>query len=498
MLRPKNRQLTRHLVCLSQNFSRNFSSQPLDKDEFPSKQQNPKLSLIRSVLQENHGISRHAIRQYYIKDASFYAHQKDVLFQTYVNGLSESSSQISIPITDLLENNVPKFIAESSNLQCFGLHLIDRFTDTIFVAQTIVDALAIYSSTGIPAIVIMNQNFNFLEKLGFVKNIFAWFQAGYEQDAFNVADSLGMFRTKVVLSHRNGEGPMSPLEAFKDGLDLIEVAKNGGKNLNVKSFSANDIFDSAWNQFSSLSNMPGVPLKSLPSYNKILKGLRQGELTIFTGPTGSGKTTVLSQISLDFCSGIPTLWGSFEIRNTTLINKMLRQYSKGNLPNDPIKYKSVFEEFQSRMPINFMGFYGSTPFTAVKNAIYKAVEEKGIKHVVLDNLQFMVSDQHNGSVDRYALFDSIIGRIRDLASTLNIHVTLVIHPRKEEDNEPLKISSIHGTAKASQEADNIIILQRLPNTTYLDIKKNRFDGTLGKIDYEFDPKSLRVYLIFLN
>ena len=44
--------------------------------------------------------------------------------------------------------------------------------------------------------------------------------------------------------------------------------------------------------------------------------------------TGSGKTTLLSQISLDFAMmGIPTLWGSFEIKNVRLLQKMLGQYN---------------------------------------------------------------------------------------------------------------------------------------------------------------------------
>ena len=32
-----------------------------------------------------------------------------------------------------------------------------------------------------------------------------------------------------------------------------------------------------------------------------MKGHRPGELTIFTGPTGSGKTTLMSELSLDLC-----------------------------------------------------------------------------------------------------------------------------------------------------------------------------------------------------
>jgi len=47
-------------------------------------------------------------------------------------------------------------------------------------------------------------------------------------------------------------------------------------------------------------------------------------MTLVTGATGSGKTTFLSQLSLDFLTqGVPTLWGSFEIRNEILAQAML-------------------------------------------------------------------------------------------------------------------------------------------------------------------------------
>ncbi len=62
--------------------------------------------------------------------------------------------------------------------------------------------------------------------------------------------------------------------------------------------------------------------------NEIIKGHRLGELTIFTGPTGSGKTTFLSEYSIDLSiQGIKTLWGSFEIQNHRLAKMMMTQYS---------------------------------------------------------------------------------------------------------------------------------------------------------------------------
>lgn len=56
----------------------------------------------------------------------------------------------------------------------------------------------------------------------------------------------------------------------------------------------------------------GVKIDWLPFFNKRVKGIRMQEVSIISGPTGCGKTTLLTQISLDLCKkDIPVLWGSF-------------------------------------------------------------------------------------------------------------------------------------------------------------------------------------------
>jgi hypothetical protein len=47
-------------------------------------------------------------------------------------------------------------------------------------------------------------------------------------------------------------------------------------------------------------------------------------------------------------------------------------------------------------------------------------------------------------------------------------VTLVIHPRKE--NEQLTVNSVFGSAKATQESDNVLIIQQKFNQN-LELKK---------------------------
>ena len=57
--------------------------------------------------------------------------------------------------------------------------------------------------------------------------------------------------------------------------------------MNIIRFPILNLFLFQWKRFTQL--------------NKLLKGFRPGELTVMTGRTGSGKTTFMSEYSLDLC-----------------------------------------------------------------------------------------------------------------------------------------------------------------------------------------------------
>lgn len=117
-----------------------------------------------------------------------------------------------------------------------------------------------------------------------------------------------------------------------------------------------------------------------------------------------------------------------------------------------------------------------------------------VRHIVLDNLQFMLSQQGRSSLDKWELQDNAIAEIRQFATEKDVHITLVVHPRKDSGEE-LDINSIFGSAKVTQEADNVVIIQKAPgkiDSRSLDIKKNRFDGTLGSIPYTFLKETQKV------
>lgn len=123
-----------------------------------------------------------------------------------------------------------------------------------------------------------------------------------------------------------------------------------------------------------------------------------------------------------------------------------------------------------------------------------------VQHIILDNMQFMISriNSRRGSIDSSSTFDKFdvqdvaIEKFRKFATDRNVHITLVVHPRKQQESVKLSIDSIYGSAKATQEADTVMILQVEPGgKKYVEVKKNRFNGDLGYVNLHFDRHSGR-------
>jgi len=100
-------------------------------------------------------------------------------------------------------------------------------------------------------------------------------------------------------------------------------------------------------------------------------------------------------------------------------------------------------------------------------------------------------DTSKNSFDKFDAQDVAIEKFRQFATDRNVHISLVVHPRKEDESVRLGISSIYGSAKATQEADTVLILQNQNGQKFLDIRKNRFNGELGPVQIFFDKNSCR-------
>ena len=100
-----------------------------------------------------------------------------------------------------------------------------------------------------------------------------------------------------------------------------------------------------------------------------------------------------------------------------------------------------------------MRFHGSTEVEKVLETMEYACYVLDAQHIVLDNLQFMMGSagSSRGYGGKYDAQERALEAIRRFATDNNVHVTIVIHPRKEQDGATLSLNSVFGTAKATQE-----------------------------------------------
>jgi twinkle protein len=419
-----------------------------------------------------------------------------------------SANSISDNHYFLLKNKIRAIGKENKHFQrtepiggvlgLFGLNTVPPKSRFIVITEGEYDAMAVYQATGLPAVSLPNGAhslpIHLLPWLEKYERIYLWMDADEvgRANAVNFATKLGVNRTYLVNTKRNNpEGPKDANDALREDPESLKkyiMEAKPRSQENITTF--NEMKGSILNRILKYQDNVGLQSDYFRFYNKKLKGFRRGELTILTGGTGSGKTSFLSQLSLDFAKqGTPTLWGSFEVRNDILATNMLLQYSNVDLIQEPNKFEFYAEQME-KIPLYYLKYFGSTELDKLLNSIEYAIYAFDIGHVLIDNLQFLLSGQGRG-IERFEIQDDAISKFRAMATNKNIHVTLVIHPKKVDENQDLHISSVFGSAKATQEADNVMIMQMRPKYRVMEIRKNRFDGDLGKVALGFDKNVKR-------
>jgi len=218
---------------------------------------------------------------------------------------------------------------------------------------------------------------------------------------------------------------------------------------------------------------------------------RPGEVTIWGGANGNGKSLVTGQIALSLCAQDERVCiASFEMKPAKTLERMARQWSTYN-PSDPAfrgdetaqaQFIDLYEQFRDWTD-NRLWLYdqqGTVTASQVGAVVRYCAKERGITHFFIDSLMKCVSgeDDYNG---QKAFIDELTAIARDHA----IHVHLVHHIRKpaNEDHKPNKYD-YKGSGSITDQVDNVISVWRNKAK-----EKNR---EAGKIVSDGEPDALLI------
>lgn len=217
----------------------------------------------------------------------------------------------------------------------------------------------------------------------------------------------------------------------------------------------------------------------------LTKGIEYGKITIWTGVTNAGKTTMVTQFARECLLNNKKIFffageqSASEFKNYLYItmckpneidytedphNKTIRDYK-------PIESK--IKEFDEKFK-GMIYLYDNNNKNHTLNSILKSMEyciSKGVRIFFIDN--FMQIE----NTEKLEEQTNIMEKIKQFAMRNNIIINLVVHPRKLLNRTArLSLFDISGSQNISNKASNIISIMRTDN--------------LSKDDYEMIKKEL--------
>jgi twinkle protein len=197
-----------------------------------------------------------------------------------------------------------------------------------------------------------------------------------------------------------------------------------------------------------------------------LFAFRPGEVTIWAGQNGHGKTGLVSQIELSLMGQDQKVaLGSFEMLPATTLELMARMFVGSN-PYSPEYQQDDGVEALAQLYAEFRDWVngrlwiynqqGTADASNVLGMARYSAKELGCQHIVIDNLAKCVADEddHNGQ-------KRFVDELTALARDNLCHVHLVHHTRKpaNESHIPDKHDN-KGSGAITDQVDNVMIVWR--------------------------------------
>lgn len=338
----------------------------------------------------------------------------------------------------------------------FGWHLIDPKARTVAICEGEIDAMTLHQ-VGIPALSVNagagNHQWveNDWERLDRFSEILIFFDADEagKAGAQELTRRIGLERCKLVTLPAKDANEY--LQSGADGEDFWHAVK-AAKPLDPDEMrQACEFIAKVKAMFYPAQDAQHDPVLRLDKDLDWFE-FRPGELTVWTGYNGHGKSLMLSQVLLGLMQqGERVMVFSGEMTPERQLKRTVKQAAGMDRPT-PAYIDAIGEWLRDKQWI--FNVVGSASIDRLLAVFLYASKRYGMRHFVIDSL--MMTDVPEDGPGSMTAQKDAVRKLCDFARRNGCHLHLVAHPRKgaDESKGPGKLD-VAGSSKITDGADNV-------------------------------------------
>lgn len=267
-----------------------------------------------------------------------------------------------------------------------------------------------------------------------------------------------------------------------------------------------------WKQLESYNELESVPYPPfMDGLNEKLKGMRGGEITLWTSGTGSGKSTLLREIAVHLIETTKDKVGivSLEESPAETARKMSGMVINRNPAKEEIPLEDLREGYDKLFGddrVLVLDHQGSISDGSILDFLeYMCLT--GAKYIFVDHITILASEGAEGLTGNEAV-DLIMNQLLRLVKKYNVWIGLISHLRKTdnkgksfEEGKLPSLDDIRGSGSIKQVSMDVIAFARnvgaddpkernTINTKVLKCRYTGLTGPSGSLDYNFDTGRL--------
>lgn len=339
----------------------------------------------------------------------------------------------------------------------FGWHLIDPKVRAVAITEGEIDAMSLHQM-GIPALSVnagagnhqwIDNDWARLDRFSDIYLCYDSDEAG-QKGAKEVANRLGIDRCRVVTFPKKDANEYLMDNASRE--DFQRCLKESRTFDPEELRSMSEFWSGVKALFYPAHDQITNPFLSFCGEKEFWFEFRPGELTVWTGYNGHGKSLMLNQILIGVMDqGERVCVFSGEMTPERQGKRMAKQL--GGIDRPTLGFLDAMSDWlRERMWL--FNLVGTASIDRLLEVFSYGYKRYGIRHFVIDSL--MMTDVLEDGAGAMTSQKEAMRKLAAFARTNGVHVHLVAHPRKGQDEKkaPGKMD-VSGSSKITDAADNV-------------------------------------------